>query len=820
MRLLKFGGSTLRTEASCRQVIAVIRRARRDGETMVVVSALHGVTNRLVTLVQEAEQHHAAACQKILQDIRLQHEAVIGDLIPSAHRAAARKLVEARMAELRELCDGISHVHECSPRTRDRLIGYGELLSSVVVAAALQSARIPAIAVDARACIVTDANFGEARVDMALTKERLRQARKSWRGKIPIITGFIGATIDGVPTTVGRNGSDYTAALVGSLLGAREIEIWTDVDGVLSADPHEVRDAFTLPHLSYSEAMELAYFGAKVLHPQTVIPAVDAKIPLRILNIFNADAPGTLISAKPQASATVVKGITAIPNMSLVSLEGAGMIGVTGVAARMFKALAIAKINVTLISQGSSEQSICCVVQRQQATAACRVLRQAFAAEFRRRQIRRIECRHTIAVIAVVGSAMQGTPGIAARLFGALGKNKINVVAVAQGSSEQNISLVIDESDRKKALNVIHGAFHLSTRQVHVAIIGKGTIGAKLLMQIAEGQSRLERDHDLRLRVVAIVGKKQSLFQSDGIDLRSWPEALVKSKERMSIDRLTVQLQESRLENVIMVDATADEAVAKQYPRWLAAGISVVTPNKKANTMALPFYDQLQKILRHRSSYYLYETCVGAGLPVISTLQDLIDSGDEIIQIEAALSGTLGYLFSELETGQPFSAAVKGAFDLGYTEPDPRDDLSGTDVARKLLILARKVGARLSLPQVRVEPILPPALQKGGDVPSFFQRLPSVDADYQQRVTAAASAGKVLRFIGRFRDGRCAVSLQAVAKDSPFGRLRGGDNMVVFTTARYRTNPLIVQGPGAGPDVTAGGVFADILKVANLLTTS
>lgn len=820
MRVLKFGGSTLRTPESCREVIQVIRRARRRGETIVVVSALHGVTNRLVALVHEAEHHHLGACRRMLREIRDQHEDAIRTLIAAPQRPAVRRALEERCAELQELCDGISHVHECSPRTRDRLIGYGELLSAALVAAALTSARCAAGAVDARTLIVTDANFGEARVDLATTRDRLRRARRGWRGRIPVITGFIAATAEGVPTTVGRNGSDYTAALVGALLGAEEIEIWTDVDGVLSADPSEVRDAFTLPHLSYSEAMELAYFGAKVLHPHTVIPAIDAKIPLRILNIFNADAPGTLISAKPTPSPTVVKGITSIPAMSLISVEGAGMVGVTGVAARMFKALAQAGINVTIISQGSSEQSICCVVRCEQGAVARRVLREAFAAEFRRHQIRRIVSRDAIAVIAVVGAAMQGTPGIAARLFGALAKNKINVVAVAQGSSEQNISLVIDAADRTKALNVIHGVFHLSRRQVHVVIVGKGTIGSRLLTQIAEGQERLERDLDLRLRVVGIADRRRFLFHADGIPLAHWDKALATCRERMGIGQLTARLQASRLENLILVDATADEAIAKEYPHWLAAGISIVTPNKKANTLPLPLYDQLQRVVRRRHSYYLHETSVGAGLPVISTLQDLINSGDAILQIEAMLSGTLGYIFSELETGRSFSAAVRGAFELGYTEPDPRDDLSGMDVARKLLILARKAGARLSLPQVRVAPILPPSLRKGGDVPSFFRRLPGVDADYHRRVEAVAKEGKVLRFIGQFRDGRCGVALRAVDRDSPFGRLRGGDNMVVFTTARYRTNPLIVQGPGAGPDVTAGGVFADILKVAHLLTTN
>lgn len=818
MRVLKFGGSTMRSPADCRQVAQVVRRAARRGPVVVVVSALYGVTNRLVELVHKAAHHHMAACRHEIAKLRTLHEQVVRACVPRGRQAACRRVIADRMRELEALCVGISQVHECSPRTRDRLIGYGELLSAPLIAAIVGGAGLRAVAVDARALIVTDDNFGEAHVDMKATRACVRAAVRQWRGTVPVVTGFVAATSDGVPTTVGRNGSDYTAALFGALLKAKEIEIWTDVDGVLSADPALVRDAFPLPHLTYAEAMELAYFGAKVLHPQTVIPAVDAKVPLRILNLYHPDFPGTVISAREISTNGAVKGITAIPDMSLVSLEGAGMVGVTGVAGRMFGALAQADVNVTLISQASSEQSICCVVQRKDAAPAQQVLREAFAQEFRRRQIRRVAVRNDIAVIAAVGSRMRGTPGIAARLFGALGKNRINVVAVAQGSSEQNISVVIADADRAKALNALHGALHLSPRNVHLMVIGKGTIATKLLDQIAEGQDRLERELNIRLRVVGIADRNHCLRRPEGIRLARWRGELARAPA-CAPERIGAWMQESRLENPILVDATASERVARLYPQWLGAGISVVTPNKKANTLSQPFYDQLQVLTRQRRAYYLYETCVGAGLPVISTLQDLIHSGDRIISIEAALSGTLGFVFGALERGQSFSEAIGAAHRLGYTEPDPREDLSGQDVARKLLILARKAGMRLNLAQVRVEPLLPKGLRHGGTVPAFLRRVQAVDAAYAKRVAAATQAGKVLRYIGRMDGRACRVSLQAVDRQSPFGTLHGGDNLVVFTTARYRTHPLIVRGPGAGPDVTAGGVFADILKVAHLLTT-
>ncbi len=818
MRILKFGGGCLRDAASCRRVTAVVQRARRDGDIVVVVSALYGVTNRLIDVVATAADGQRAQAKKILHALRADHETIAKQVMPATAQRACVPRLHQLFAELDELIEGVVRLQECSPRTKDRCIGYGELLSSTIVAAMLQTSKLRARAVDARTCIVSDDQFGNATVDLDATRKKLQAAQREWRGVVPVVTGFIAATADGIPTTVGRNGSDYTAALLGALLKAKAIELWHDVDGIMSADPSVVPDAFPLQSLTYAEAMEMAYFGAKVLHPRAVIPAINAKIPLFLRNIFRPEWDGTRVAAHALPGDTVVKGITAIRHMSLLSLEGAGMIGVNGVAARLFGALAQAGINVTLISQGSSEQSICCVVQRADAEVASRVVREAFHEEFQRQLIRRIECRNDIVVVAVVGGGMRGTPGIAAKLFGALGKNKINVIAVAQGSSELNISLVVHEADCPKALNVIHGAFHLAARHVHVVVIGKGTIGSKLLEQIAAGQERLAHDRDLRLHVVGIADRSRVLFRPEGIALKQWRKALPTGRP-LALDTIAQHILESRLANLIFVDVTASEAVARQYPAWLSQGISVVTPNKKANTLAQDFYDSLATAVRRRNSYYLYETCVGAGLPVISTLHDLIDSGDHILHIEAALSGTLGYLFSELEQGKPFSAVVRAAHTLGYTEPDPRDDLSGMDVARKLLILARTMGARLSLSQVKVEPLLPATLQKGGSVEQFFKKLSSVDAMYAQHVAAAAKQGKTLRYIGRVQGNRCAVKLQAVPKDSPFGSLRGGDNLVVFTTERYRTNPLIVRGPGAGPDVTAGGVFADILKVATLLTT-
>lgn len=819
MRILKFGGSTLKTPDNCKLVAQVIRKAHKKGPVVVVVSALYGITNRLIALVDSAKTSKDKAWRNQLRDIERHHTRTLDAVLPKSQLKAVRAALAALFAELEELCDGISQLQECSPRTRDRVIGFGELLSSHIIAAAVTQLRLHAIAVDARHLIETDDIFGNANVVMASTARHFKLASKSWKGTIPVITGFIAATKDGIPTTVGRNGSDYTAALVGALLKAKVIEIWSDVNGVLSADPRLVKDAFPLKQLSFAEAMEMAYFGAKVLHPRAVIPAIDAKIPLVMLNVFDTDFPGTIITHKPDLKGPVIKGISSIPDMSLLTLGGAGMVGVVGISARLFDALARAGINVTLISQASSEQSICCVVSQTDAAKAVSVLRATFETEYRHKLIRNIDAQDNIVVVAVVGAGMQGTPGIAGKLFTALGNNHINVIAVAQGSSEQNISFVIPATDHVKALNVIHSAFHMAKRNVHVAIIGKGSIGNELIDQIAEGQRRLDTELDLRLSVVGIADSRHLLFKPRGIALQDWKTSLSQCKNTMTLEKFTQTLKDSDLENVIVVDATANEAVAQQFPRWLGQGLSIVTPNKKANTLSMKFYTELQQAVRRRNSYYYYEACVGAGLPIISTLQDLLNSGDEIIHIEGLLSGTLGYVFSELEKKIPFSKIVKKAHDMRYTEPDPRDDLSGMDVARKLVILARLCGARVELSQVKIDPLLPAALWKAKTVAEFFKKLPQVDASYAQRMALAAKSGKVLRTIGRIKDGKCAMELRAVDKNSPFGNLVGGDNMVVFTTKRYRTNPLIVRGPGAGPAVTAGGVFADILKVANLLTS-
>lgn len=819
MRIMKFGGSTFKSPDTCKLMADIVRTAHKKGPVGVVVSALYGVTNQLIQLVDAAKSGQAKAWRPKLESLIAHHQTTLNALIPKAKQKTVRAALDSLFTELAELCEGIAQLQECSPRTHDRVVGFGELLSSQMIAALLVQQRLPAVAVDARQFIVTDDHFGAANVDMAASRKKIQAAAKAWRGKLPVITGFVAATPDGIPTTVGRNGSDYTAALVGALLNAKEIEIWSDVNGVLSADPRLVKDAFPLKQLSFAEAMELAYFGAKVLHPRAVIPAVDAGIPLVMRNVFDTTFLGTIITHDADKDGPVIKGITSIPDMSLLTLEGAGMVGVVGISARLFDALARASVNVTLISQASSEQSICCAVRRADSAKAKQVLRNTFEAEYRRHQIRRIDTQDNIVVIAVVGAGMQGTPGIAGRLFSALGSNRINVIAVAQGSSEQNISFVVPENDHVKALNVIHGAFHLAKRHVHVAIIGKGAIGKTLIDQIAEGQERLDQDMDMDLKVVGIANSRHFLFNADGIPLKTWEKQLDTCRSKMTLEQFTQTLEDSRLENLIVVDATANEAVAQQFPLWLSKGFSVVTPNKKANTLSQKFYNTLQGAVRARNAYYYYEACVGAGLPIISTLQDLLNSGDEIIHIEGLLSGTLGYLFSELENGKPFSAIVKKAHEMRYTEPDPRDDLSGKDVARKLVILARLCGARVELSQVKIDQLLPAALWKAKSVDEFFKKLPQVDNLYAQKMAAAAKSGKVLRYIGRIKDGKCAIELRAVEKNSPFGNLVGGDNMVVFTTKRYLKNPLIVRGPGAGPEVTAGGVFADILKVANLLTS-
>jgi aspartokinase/homoserine dehydrogenase 1 len=652
---------------------------------------------------------------------------------------------------------------------------------------------------------------------------RWEQSRNNLQTLVPgnftgtlVITGFIATDTQGLQTTLGRNGSDYSASIFGALLDAGEIVIWTDVDGVLSADPRLVPEARVIDALSYNEAMELAYFGAKVIHPQTMAPAVEKRIPIWIRNTFAPEKPGTLICESP-VSSHAVKGITSIERIALVNVEGAGMIGVPGTAERLFGALRDEGVSVILISQGSSEHSICFAVPEADSALTERTVRQAFDTELRQGQIQNVDLVSGCSILSVVGDGMAGTPGIAAAVFGALAAAGVNIRAIAQGSSERNISAVIDERQSTRALRSVHARFYLSPHTVSIGLIGPGTVGGVLLEQLASQRERLLRDFHLDLRVRGILTSKRMLLSDTSLTMSDW-KAAASSGQPADIAAFEEHIHAEHIPHTVILDCSASSTVADQYPRWLGKGIHIATPNKKANSGALDLYTRVVEARRAAGSHYLYEATVGAGLPIIVTLRDLRETGDEIKRIEGIFSGTLAYLFNVWDGTQPFSAVVRDAKAKGFTEPDPRDDLSGMDVARKLVILGREMGLQLELADVALEGLIPPALATCPPE-EFMNRLGELDAPMLARLRSAQKSGRVLRYVAALdaASRKASVGLVELERSHPFANINLTDNIVQFVTSRYHQNPLVVQGPGAGPAVTAGGVFADLLRVCAYL---
>ena len=715
--------------------------------------------------------------------------------------ARVRVQVDALLAELRSTLQGIHLLRHCPVRALDMTASFGERLSALIVAAYLARTH-PAAFVDARDFLVTDDQFTHANVIFKKTNRRTRayfsqMFRRSGR-TVPIVTGFIGATEDGQTTTIGRNGSDYSAAIVGSAVGASMIEIWTDVDGVLSADPRVVPAAFVLPQMTYEEAMELSYFGARVLHSSSIAPAVARRIPILIKNTFNPDAPGTLISRKAENDGTLAKGITSVGELSLLTLRGPGMVGVPGVAGRVFRTLASRRVNVVLISQASSEHTICFGVRSVDAAAAVDAIQREFTFEFHE-QLMQVDVKGDQAILAVVGEGMKGRPGVAGKVFESLGRQNINISAIAQGASERNISCVIDASHQVRALNAIHQAFFETRKSLALVIIGVGNIGGTLLQQLHDQQAYL-RAQGFDVKVIGLANSKRFVLSADGIGLARWRETLMASRRRMNARALAGELARLELTNAALVDCTADASIVDAYPAFVDANLHIITPNKRANVLPWRRYSALLDLLRARRKHFLYEANVGAGLPIMSTLRDLIASGDEVLKVEGIFSGTLSYLFNTFDGRTPFSALVKDAHRMGLTEPDPRDDLSGQDVGRKLLILARQMGSQLDIQDVRVDSLV------GVN-----------DAAMQRRLERARSRGAVLRYVGVLEGDRARAEMREFPRDHPFAGTKGSDNIIAFTTKRYSRTPLVVQGPGAGADVTAMGVFSDILKLLHYL---
>jgi aspartokinase/homoserine dehydrogenase 1 len=785
----------------------------------VVLSACRGVTDVLLNLVTSAESQDDGVSAQI-EAVRERHVTIADALLKGKSRDEYVAQLEQDCRDISGILQTVRLIRSGSQIVRDLVSGYGEIWSTRLFARYLLArGKRPGKVqwIDARGVVSVD--WGSLGPSVRWEQSQANCAREMSVDEPTtfIITGFIARDAKGLQTTLGRNGSDFSGSIFGALLNALEIVIWTDVDGVLSADPRLVPDATVIDSLSYNEAMELAYFGAKVIHPQTMAPAVKKGIPIWIKNTFAPEKPGTIICEKSN-SQLMVKGITCIDRIALVNLEGAGMIGVPGTAQRLFGALRDHGISVILISQGSSEHSICFAIPEVEADQAEAVVRQAFDSELRQGQIQRVEVTKSCSTLAVVGDGMAGAHGVAAKVFSALGNAGVSVRAIAQGASERNISVVIDGKQSARALRSVHSSFYLSPNTVSIGLIGPGVVGGALMDQLASQVQRLARDFKLDLRIRALATSKQMQLAKSEIALGKWRDGLKSGTEPVDLNRFADHVHADYLPHAIIIDCSASSDVAKCYPEWLEAGIHVVTPNKKANSADLPFYDRLNAARRNGGAHYLYEATVGAGLPIIQTLRDLRETGDEIRRIEGMLSGTLAYLFNVWDGKQPFSAIVREAKAKGYTEPDPRDDLSGIDFARKIVILGREMGLRLEMADVHLEGLVPPALANCG-VDDFLARLPEFDAPMLKRLEAARERGRVIRYVGSLdaATGKASVGLVELDRAHTFANINLTDNVVRFTTSRYNQNPLVVQGPGAGPEVTAGGVFADLLRVCAYL---
>lgn len=807
----KFGGSSLADAPRIAHVAALLRA--RDESQIVVVSAMQGVTDTLIKLSQTAASQ--LDWRTPWQELRERHLTVAKNLVGKQAAAIVEELT-ASFDALADTLRAIAVLRSAEHTVADAISGLGEIWSAQLMHAHQHDCGFDCALLDARDVLVVRHEELGVAVDWDATAILFARWRESHRQSRTIITGYIARDAHARTTVLGRNGSDYSAAIFACLWQARELHIWTDVDGVLSADPRIEPEAVTLAAMSYEEACELAYFGAKVIHPQTMAPAIARGLPIYIRNSFHPTHPGTRIDAHGDAAGPV-KGLTLARDLAVINVEGNGMIGVPGTAERLFAALHAARISVMMISQGSSEHSICCVVRGAQASAAVAALEQAFARELISHQINGIQSSADIAVLAAVGERMAGQPGVAARLFAALARAGVNIRAIAQGASERNISLAIDARDATRALRAAHASFYLSAQTVSLGIIGPGNVGAALLDQIVAAALRLKRDANLDLRVRAIASSRHMWLEQRGDAVEPWRECVRSHQQPCDLTTFAKHVRDTRLPHAIILDCSASDLVAEHYPQWLAAGIHVITPNKHAGAGSLNRYRAIRAASTAAGARFRYEATVGAGLPIIQTLRDLLDTGDELIAIDGILSGTLAWLFNRFDGSVAFSALLREAHALGYTEPDPRDDLSGTDVARKLVILAREAGRDLSLADVEVENLVPQALL-GSNADDFMSHLDQLDAPMAQRLEEARSRQRVLRYVAHLEsNGVARVSLVELPGNHPFANIKLTDNIVQFTTTRYRDNPLIVQGPGAGPQVTAAGVFSDLLRVAGAL---
>jgi aspartokinase/homoserine dehydrogenase 1 len=810
MKVLKFGGSSLASLERFRDVSRIIQQQSLLQPLIVVLSAPHGVTNsllRLVTQAQTGAQYQAELEQ--LSERLLQLTQQTQAFIDADTFAVLHTFTERHIETISKYVQGIQLLSTCPDNIQAKILGAGEQFSVQLMQALVRALHINIEVLDSVQFVKSHGDYLNAVADIPATQAAFARVKFDGATKVWLMAGFVSSLANGEQALLGRNGSDYSAAIIAAGVQASACEIWTDVDGVYSADPRQVKNAKLIEKLSYAEAMELSYFGAKVLHPKTIGPLAQAGIPCTIKNTLNPSAPGSCISS--ESDADLVKGISSLENLALITVSGPGLKGVVGMASRVFAAMAREKVSVNLITQSSSEFSISFCISQEDLTRARSVLENEFELELQAHLLDPFSIDSDMAIVSLVGDGMRQQKGMAAKFFASLAQARVNVVAIAQGSSERSISAVIKQKSCADAVKVSHENFFTHVPSIDVFLVGCGVVGGELLAQIHQ-QKQFLAERQVRLTVYGIANSKQLMLNADGIDLSQWQQEIAGATQQFSVQALSQFVQDNHLTNPVLVDCTSAEALAVQYVDFLAADFHVVTPNKKANTSSIEYYHQLRATAQAHRRRFLYETTVGAGLPVIDTLQGLFNAGDKLVSFEGILSGSLSYIFGLLEQGMPLSEATEKAKALGFTEPDPRDDLSGMDVARKLLVMAREAGLMLNLDDVQIESVLPKGFADGLPVAEFMAKLPELNQAFAERVAKADSEGKLLRYIGEIQNGHCKVAIKALDVNHPLAKVKDGENALAIQTQYYQPIPFVLRGYGAGAKVTAAGVFSDIMR--------
>nr|WP_299383446.1 bifunctional aspartate kinase/homoserine dehydrogenase I [Allomuricauda sp.] len=813
MKVLKFGGTSVANPENINKVKSIVQNSSKD-KLAVVVSAFGGITDVLLNTLQQASLQDEGY-KTGLEQIEQRHIDVVKTLIPVQNQSTILSKVKSDLNILETLLEGSFLIGEITPKLSDKVVSYGELLSSYIISEYFKAEGLNATVKDSRELIITDATYGKAVVNFESTNLNCQEYFGSSEYQVHILPGFVASSEDGTSTTLGRGGSDYTAAIVAAAVDASLLEIWTDVSGMYTANPRLVKQAKCVAHISYEEAMELSHFGAKVLYPPTIQPVLGKEIPIVIKNTFSPDDAGTLITKNTNGGGKTVRGISHVGNISLLSLEGPGMIGIPGISKRFFETLSLENISVVLITQASSEHSICVGIADEDVQQAVAAVNQAFEFEIARKKIKPVIVEKDLTIVALVGDNMKSHQGLSGKMFSTLGKNNVNIRAIAQGASERNVSAVIKKTDVKKALNSLHEEFfEENVKQLNLFVMGVGNVGSKFLAQIRQQKKYLKDELQLNIRVIGISNSRTMAFDDNGIDLNDW-ESILAQGEKADKEKFFDTVTELNFRNSVFVDNTASDEVANSYPNYLKNSISVVTCNKIACSSDYTFYKELKQLAKKYNAPFLFETNVGAGLPIIDTLKNLIASGDKVNKIQAVLSGSLNFVFNNFNDEVTFHDIVKQAQEEGYTEPDPTIDLSGIDVMRKILILARESGNQLDMEHIENEAFLPQESLDTNSNEAFFDSLKEHEDGFQELFKEAKDADSKLKYVAQFENGKAKVGLQKIPKGHDFYNLEGSDNIVLFFTERYPNQPMIIKGAGAGADVTASGIFADIIRIGN-----